>query len=47
MIKIYENVGKSEIEKFKIKIRETLGKFTLQARNFVDIKLQFCYHLDM
>ena len=39
MIKIYENVGKSEIEKLKIKILETLGKFRLQARNFVDIKL--------
>jgi hypothetical protein len=39
MIKIYENVGKSDLEKSKIKIRQTLGKFTLQARNFVDIKL--------
>jgi hypothetical protein len=39
MIKIYENVGKSDLEKPKIKIRETLGKFRLQARNFVDIKM--------
>jgi hypothetical protein len=39
MIKINENVGKSDLEKLKIKIRETLGKFTLQARNFIDIKL--------
>ena len=47
MIKIDENVGKSDLENLKIKIRETLGKFRLQARNFVDIKMQFCYHLDM